>query len=593
MAMLPAHAPPEREPVHENRSRRAGGLGRGLAGRSDERLVEIAHEGDERAFGVLYERHSAAIVRYCRSLMRSPQEAEDVTQEVFVLAISALRRGADPDAFRPWLYRVAHNACMSYMRTRRPVLVADNGVLVGPAAVAEPVDVHREDLRQLLDDIGSLPDVQRGALLLREMDGFSYEQVGEVLGLAPSTVRASIFRARRTLQGLAEARDADCDVIQSELSELADRRGRRARHITSHLHVCPTCRDFRDGLRRRPAVLGAADPVGPAGVAAALVAVKGKLLGGATAGGGAGAAMATGAGGAAGVAKMSAVVASSIALLAGAGLEAERVIERSHQSGAAAVTRAAERGSAGTARPGDRDGAAPWLSIVPGPGGFGLRASAPAAARRPATAEGSTRARTRDQAASAAGMRDDDSARPQSTADAPATASAPESLSDHADSGERGSSGRDHGSGRRDDQEDRSGRSSERAADESAARLRASEPRSAGTGSGPSAPGGNDDHGPTAPTASSSGSSGSSGPGSSTPQARPVDDKPAPAPPGDDSGPSAPVLVAEPSDEEPAPPADPTAPADPGDDPAADVGPAEAPPGDANPTAADARPATP
>src|ERR687890_38476 len=285
MAMLPAQAPLEREPVHQIRSRRAGALGRGLAGRSDERLVEIARDGDERAFGMLYERHSTAILRYCRSLLRSPQEAEDVTQEVFVLAISALRRGADPDAFRPWLYRVAHNACVSHMRMRRPVLVADNGVLVGPPAVAEPVDGHREELRQLLDDIGSLPDVQRGALLLREMDGFSYEQVGEVLGLPLSTVRASIFRARRTLQGLADARDADCEAIQSELSRLADRRGRRGRHITSHLNVCSSCRDFRDGLRRRPTVLGGIAPAGPA-APGALLALKGKLLGGAAATGG-------------------------------------------------------------------------------------------------------------------------------------------------------------------------------------------------------------------------------------------------------------------------------------------------------------------
>ncbi|HEX2102503.1 MAG TPA: RNA polymerase sigma factor, partial [Solirubrobacteraceae bacterium] len=339
MAMLPAQAPPEREPVHQIRSRRAGGLGRGLAGRSDERLLQIARDGDERAFAVLYERHSAAILRYCRSLLRSPQEAEDVTQEVFVLAISALRRGAEPNAFRPWLYRVAHNACMTSMRVRRPVLVADNGVLVGPAAAAEPVDGHREELRQLLDDIGRLPDVQRGALLLREMDGFSYEQVGQVMGLPPSTVRASIFRARRTLQGLAEARDADCEAIQSELCELADRRGRRARHITSHLDVCPSCREFRDGLRRRPAVLGAVDPIAPAGAIGALLAVKGKLLGGAATGGGA--AIAGGGSGAA-AAKISAVVASSVALLAGAGIEAERVIERSHERGAAAVARSAE-----------------------------------------------------------------------------------------------------------------------------------------------------------------------------------------------------------------------------------------------------------
>src|SRR3954447_8048791 len=312
MAMLPVQAP-EQEAVRKIRPRLTGISSRGLAGRSDERLVSTAKDGDERAFEVLYERHAPAILRYCRSLLRSREEAEDVKQEVFVLAISALRRGAEPDAFRPWLYRVAHNACMSHLRMRRPVLVADNGVLVGPVAAAEPVHHYREELRQLLDDIGTLPDVQRGALLLREMDGFSYEQVGEVLGLPLSTVRASIFRARRTLQGLAEARDADCEQIQSELCRLADRRGRRGRHITTHLHVCSSCRDFRDGLRRRPVVLGGIAPAGPA-APGALLALKAKLFGGAAATGGGGAAIAT-AGGGAGVAKLAAVAASSIALL--------------------------------------------------------------------------------------------------------------------------------------------------------------------------------------------------------------------------------------------------------------------------------------
>jgi RNA polymerase sigma factor (sigma-70 family) len=331
MAMLPVQAPSEQGPVSTTRPHRSAGAHRGLASRSDERLVAVAKEGDERAFAILYERHSPAILRYCRSILRSAQEAEDVKQEAFVLAMSALRRGAEPDAFRPWLYRVAHNACMSHLRVRRPVLVADNGVLVGPAGAAAPVDTHREELRQLIDDIGTLPEVQRGALLLREMDGFSYEQVGEVLGLPLSTVRASIFRARRTLQGLADARDADCDEIQSELSRLAYRRGRRGRHITSHLHVCANCREFRDGLRRRPSVLGAITPAGPFGL---LVALKGKLLGGAAAGGGAGAALVTGGGGA-GVAKIAAVAASSIALLAGAGIEADQVIDNGRRDAAA------------------------------------------------------------------------------------------------------------------------------------------------------------------------------------------------------------------------------------------------------------------
>src|SRR5262245_36948892 len=349
MAMLPVQAPSQQGPIPEIRPRLAGSGRRGLAGRSDESLVAVAKEGDERAFEILYERHSPAILRYCRSLLRSTQEAEDVKQEVFVLAISPRRRGAEPAAFRPCLYRVAHNACMSPLRVRPPVRGADNGVLVGPAGAAEPVDGHREELRQLLDDIGRLPDVQRGALLLREMDGFSYEQVGEVLGLPLSTVRASIFRARRTLQGLAEARDADCEQIQSELCRLADRRGRRGRHITTHLHVCSTCRDFRDGLRRRPAVLGGVQPAAPVGSGGLLLALKAKLLGG-TAAGGAGAALATGGGGA-GAVKIAAVAASSVALLAGAGVEADRVIDHSRREAAAAKRHVATTPARGRAPP--------------------------------------------------------------------------------------------------------------------------------------------------------------------------------------------------------------------------------------------------
>jgi RNA polymerase sigma factor (sigma-70 family) len=339
MAMLPAQAPPAREPVHQIWSRRAGALGRGLAGRSDERLVQIACDGDERAFAVLYERHSAAILRYSRSLLRSGQEAEDVKQEVFVLAITALRRGPQPATFRPWLYRVAHNACVSHLRARRPVLVADDDELAGWFAAAEPAGDHREELRQLLDDIGHLPDVQRGALLLREMDGFSYEQVGEALGLPESTVRATIFRARRTLHGLAEARDADCEAIRSELSRLADRRGRRSREITSHLRVCASCREFRDGLRRRrPRALSGASPAHSVAPVGALVALKGKLLGGAAAGG-PGAAASTAGG--AGILKLAAVAASTCAVVTGAGIGAERAFDPGHGSQALAATRSA------------------------------------------------------------------------------------------------------------------------------------------------------------------------------------------------------------------------------------------------------------
>jgi RNA polymerase sigma factor (sigma-70 family) len=292
-------------------------------------LVEFAQRGDTHAIEVLYDRYATAILRYCRSLLRSTQEAEDVQQEVFVTALSALRNGAGPATFRPWLYRVAHNACISHMRAKRPNLVAVDGEIIA-SATTEPASEEREELRQLLDDLSALPEVQRGALLLREMDGFSYEQVGEVLGLPVTTVRSTIFRARSTLQGLAEARDAKCEEIQAELSELADRRGRRSRRITSHLHVCSDCRDFRADLRSRPAILSGFVPALPVGVLASVkAAVIGaqSVAGGTAAGGAAAGAAAAGASGGfgllggTGASKLVAAAASAAALIGGAGTQ--------------------------------------------------------------------------------------------------------------------------------------------------------------------------------------------------------------------------------------------------------------------------------
>jgi RNA polymerase sigma factor (sigma-70 family) len=584
MAMLPVQAPSEQGPIEQIRPRLTGSGRRGLAGCSDESLVAVAKEGDERAFEILYERHSPAILRYCRSLLRSTQEAEDVKQEAFVLAISALRRGAEPDAFRPWLYRVAHNACMSHLRVRRPVLVADNGVLVGPAGAAEPVDGHREELRQLLDDIGKLPDVQRGALLLREMDGFSYEQVGEVLGLPLSTVRASIFRARRTLQGLAEARDADCEEIQSELSRLADRRGRRGRHITTHLNVCATCRDFRDGLRRRPAVLGGVQPAAPVGSGGLLLALKGKLLGGAAAGG-AGAALATGGGGA-GVAKFAAVAASSIALLAGAGVEADRVIDHSRREAAAAKRHVATPGTArhGTARTvtaaGGGAGATAGAVTAAGsdvalregrlavtPPSRATRTTAGARAHVPAGAPAGTSIATRGYGSPRATGPVD--AAPSASGSTPATetdrahASSPRSGERDANRGTE----RHHGSTRSDDEDSpRTGGGSDSASgSKGSGRERSAEPaedgapRQGSSGSGSATPPGTPDDTDTPAPPQSSGPS-------APPPPPPTPTAPAPAPAPSGGGTTAPAPVPTPTPA-PTPPADPAPPADPPADP--------------------------
>jgi RNA polymerase sigma factor (sigma-70 family) len=251
---LTARATDSEDPSGRQAGRILAGPSRSTAGKPDETLVKLAKLGDEGAIATLYERYSAAILRYCCSILRSQQEAEDIQQEVFLHAIAALRHGPGPISFRPWLYRVAHNACISHLRSRKPTVVVEDASLA--SAATEPETVQREELRQLLADISRLSPVQRGALLLREMDGFSYEQIAAALDLPLTTVRSTIFRARATLQGMAEARDADCETIQAELSEMADRRGRRSRRITSHLRVCNQCREFREGLRYRPAAVG-------------------------------------------------------------------------------------------------------------------------------------------------------------------------------------------------------------------------------------------------------------------------------------------------------------------------------------------------
>jgi RNA polymerase sigma factor (sigma-70 family) len=255
---LTARATHSEDPPGKQAGRILAGPARAAAGKSDEALVKLAKLGDEGAIATLYERYSAAILRYCCSILRSQQEAEDIQQEVFLHAIAALRHGPGPISFRPWLYRVAHNACISHLRSRKPTVVVEDASLAG--AATEPETENREELRQLLADISRLSPVQRGALLLREMDGFSYEQIATALELPLTTVRSTIFRARATLQGMAEARDADCEAIQAELSEMADRRGRRSRRITSHLRVCNQCREFREGLRYRPSTLGECAP---------------------------------------------------------------------------------------------------------------------------------------------------------------------------------------------------------------------------------------------------------------------------------------------------------------------------------------------
>ena len=240
---------------------------RGLAAKSDKRLVELAQRGDTHAVEILYDRYATAILRYCRSLLRSTQEAEDVQQEVFVQALSALRDGAGPGQLPP--LAVPGRPQRLHLAHAREAPDADRG----RRRLRGRGDHRAAGQRRAR---GTAPAAQRSQRAARRFSaarsccarwtGSPTSRSAQVLGLPVTTVRSTIFRARSTLQGLAEARDAKCTEIQAELSRLADRRGRRSRQITSHLKVCGDCRDFRDGLRERQTILRGFMPVVPLGV---------------------------------------------------------------------------------------------------------------------------------------------------------------------------------------------------------------------------------------------------------------------------------------------------------------------------------------
>src|SRR5215218_9859815 len=147
----------------------------------DRRLAELVRQGDAAAFELLYDRHHAALLAFCRHMLGSREDGEDALQQTFVRAHRALSAGPPPDAPRSWLFAIARNRCRTMLAARRP-----------PAAPVEDVaddfdglsaEVRRRvELRELVADLRELPDAQREALVLFELGGLSHAEIGRVLG---------------------------------------------------------------------------------------------------------------------------------------------------------------------------------------------------------------------------------------------------------------------------------------------------------------------------------------------------------------------------------------------------------------------------
>jgi RNA polymerase sigma factor (sigma-70 family) len=263
---------------------------------SDDRLARRAARGDRRAFAEIYRRYDQDLYRFCLAMVGNPQDAQDTLQNTMVKVLRGLPGEERTIQLKPWLYRIARNESIETLRKRRESseLEPQHAVAVGVTETAET----RERLRTLLADLEVLPERQRSALVMRELAGLGYDQIGAAFGTSAAVARQTLYEARLSLRQLEAGREMRCAEVMRKLSD-ADGRVTRRRELRAHLRGCADCRAFRDGIGKRHEDLAALGPLPVAASAALLngVLVEAGASGGAAAGGvGLGGSLAAGAG---------------------------------------------------------------------------------------------------------------------------------------------------------------------------------------------------------------------------------------------------------------------------------------------------------
>jgi RNA polymerase sigma factor (sigma-70 family) len=265
---------------------------------SDERLIALIRRGQHAAFETLFSRYQSRLLAFCRHMLGSKEDAEDVLQEVFAAAFNAILADEREINVRPWLYRIARNRSLNHLRKASAIGVdsmdvhyAENGVSTAEKAM------RRESFRQLIGDVQQLPETQRTALLLREIDALSYEQISDAMETTVPAVKSLLVRARISLAEAAEARKLSCEDARLELGEVAEGLVKLTPAVRRHVRDCERCRAFRKHLKENNVALAAIMPVAPLLLLKKLVLTK---LGGTAGAGGAHVAGAGGAGAAAG-----------------------------------------------------------------------------------------------------------------------------------------------------------------------------------------------------------------------------------------------------------------------------------------------------
>lgn len=238
----------------------------------DLQLVQKAVKGNRKAFTSLFNRYFQAVYNYALTLSRDPAVAEDLTQEAFIRAHANLHKLGPPFNFRAWIFSLTRNYFIDTTRKEKGVeQLEEEFKVVSPNPGPEKEAMLTEGAERVHHTLNTLPGKHREILVLRELHGFSYAEIGEILHLSDSNVKVSLHRARAAFQEsfgiqlLMEDPSGDCSEAAALLGELHDDEDLLDKEyfVREHLKVCKECQQRRQALIEQSVAFAAFIPAIP------------------------------------------------------------------------------------------------------------------------------------------------------------------------------------------------------------------------------------------------------------------------------------------------------------------------------------------
>ncbi len=233
------------------------------ASATDAELVDAVRAGDEHAFAELYRRYRPRVCAFVRRRVRDDGRAEDLTQEAFLSALRRLRETEARVSFRPWIYEIARNATIDqFRRSARTDEVSVDGRLHASdhLRLLSPYGPDREvaakqDLETLQGAFDELSDRHERILVMRELEGLSYREIGRRMELTRPGVESTLFRARRRLQSEFTELETGrrCLTVRGAMGRLVEGMNVRTDRglVKRHVRRCAVCRADATGARPR------------------------------------------------------------------------------------------------------------------------------------------------------------------------------------------------------------------------------------------------------------------------------------------------------------------------------------------------------